>query len=84
MLNIRKPRERTLGPRGTTISTTKDTIENNPVTDRSYDNPFMMNTPRSDGSALEPVPPKHLPKQQKNYVVCRLEATGGRVATERW
>ena len=58
MLHVRKPKARTLGSKGFTISTTKDTLdlEHSPVTDASYENPFITRTPGSESSAFELVP----------------------------
>jgi len=67
MLNVRKPKARTLGSRGYTISTKKNLIDHSPVTDDSYENPFGERTPGSEiGSAFESVP--HSPPKIKRIV----------------
>ena len=67
MLNVRRPKARTLGSRGFTINTKEDPIIHSPVTDDSYGNPFVATTPGSDsGSAFAPVSP---PKIQRKVRV---------------
>eukprot|EP00579_Thalassiosira_antarctica_P001054 CAMPEP_0201874306 /NCGR_PEP_ID=MMETSP0902-20130614/6600_1 /ASSEMBLY_ACC=CAM_ASM_000551 /TAXON_ID=420261 /ORGANISM="Thalassiosira antarctica, Strain CCMP982" /LENGTH=552 /DNA_ID=CAMNT_0048401147 /DNA_START=135 /DNA_END=1793 /DNA_ORIENTATION=+ len=67
MLNVRRPKARTLGSRGFTINTKEDPIIHRPVTDDSYGNSFVATTPGSDsGSAFEPVSP---PKIQRKVRV---------------
>mmetsp|Transcript_13557 Transcript_13557/g.29476 ORF Transcript_13557/g.29476 Transcript_13557/m.29476 type:complete len:556 (-) Transcript_13557:153-1820(-) len=64
MLNVRKPKARTLGSRGFTINTKEDNITHSPVTDDSYENPFISKTPGSDGgSAFEPIGPPRIQRK---------------------
>ncbi|KAL7527442.1 hypothetical protein ACHAXR_001959, partial [Thalassiosira sp. AJA248-18] len=64
MLNVRKPKA-TLGSRGFTISTTEDPIDHSPVTDSSYENPFITRTPGSDSSAFEPHSPPKIQRKSR-------------------
>ena len=67
MLHVRKPKARILrSSQGFAIQTKEDyLLENSPITDDYYNNPFMTNTPGSEnnGSAFDPVSPPSIQRK---------------------